>query len=93
VLYLERFYTAPEIRNSTRLCDIGSDLIMVGDKLFLYRPYGETLRLLWTYDLPVSRPRLPGLLATSDGRRIVVGKELTSRRWLTPKALARMKRR
>jgi hypothetical protein len=47
--------------------------------------YGETLRLLWTHDLVVSRPRLPGLLATSDGRRITVEKELTSRRWLTPK--------
>jgi hypothetical protein len=49
--------------------------------------YGEVMKLLGTYDLPVSRPRLPGLLATSDGRCIAVGKELTSRRWLTPKAL------
>ncbi len=48
--------------------------------------YGETLTLLWTYDLTVSRPRLPGLLATSDGRRITVEKELTSRRWPNPKS-------
>ena len=48
-----------------------------------YLAYGETLGLLWTYDLPVSRSRLPGLLATLDGRPIAVGKELTSRRWLT----------
>jgi hypothetical protein len=89
VLYLEWFYTAPEITNSTRLCDIGSDLVMLGDKLF----YGETLRLLWTYDLPVSRPKLPGLVTMSDGRRIAVRKVLTLRRWLTPKAQARKKMR
>ena len=80
--------------NSTRLCDIGSDLVMVGDKLYSYIAYGETLRLLTgRNDMPMSRPRLPGLLATSDGRPIAFGKELTSRRWLTPNALARKKKR
>jgi hypothetical protein len=55
--------------NSTRPCDIVSDLFMADEKLYSYIAYGETLRFLWMYDLPVSRPRLPGLLAMLDGRR------------------------